>query len=200
MKSKSKLFVALALIAASFATGANAQESVIKALVKKCETMESVDVNTIRSRDRETKELTRELVSISIKSNPALVKEFQDAFQEAYQKEFSKSKDAADQEVVTRRGGKIVNLVYRFGDVSYHFSVENEGNASVSISNNPGGGKRIDRARNRLNDIQPDGFATLPDAFEILPDAFSDLNFDLSLFLQIPDMEFEAFEYFEPFF
>jgi hypothetical protein len=197
MKTKSKVIVALALIVASFATGANAQESVIKALVKKCETMESVDVNTIRSRDRETKELTKELISISIKSNPALVKEFQDAFQNAYEKEFSKNKDAAEQEIITRRGGKIVNLVYKFGNISYHFSTKNEGDASVMIQTNPGRGNRTDRIRNRNSDSdsQPMSY------FEYSP-GFNDLNFDFdsSLFLQIPDMNFDMFDGFGYFF
>jgi hypothetical protein len=131
MKTKSRILIAIALFAGFTAENLNAQEAV-KALIKKCETMETVDINTIRSRDPETKELLRSIVSINVRSNPSLVKDFQNAFQADYQNA-EKSKGAADREVITRRGGKIVNLMYTYGNTSYNFSVTDESNATISV-------------------------------------------------------------------
>jgi hypothetical protein len=124
----------LMLLAEFFSAEAYAQEA-IKALIKKCETMETVDINIVLRRNKDTKKVIRSVITLQIKSNPALVKEFQDAFQKVSGNDFSKSQDAPDREIITRRGGKIVNLMYTYGNVSYDFTVEPNGqNARVGVT------------------------------------------------------------------
>ncbi|MDR0699127.1 MAG: DUF5024 domain-containing protein [Tannerella sp.] len=132
MKTRIKLLFGLIWLLGFFSIEASAQEAV-KALIKKCESMDMVDINIIRTRDRDTKEV-RSVTTVRIESNPVLVKEFQDAFQKAYDTDFSKSKDVADKEVINKRGGKIVNLLYKYDNVTYSFSVMDDGkSASVSV-------------------------------------------------------------------
>jgi hypothetical protein len=130
MKKSSRILIGALFCLGLITTEAGAQEAV-KALLKKCESMENLDINIIRSRDKETGEVRNSVTSIRIESNPALVKEFQDAFQSDYQK----NNEVADQELITRRGGKIVNLMLRYGNIHYQFSVDEkkDGDASVSV-------------------------------------------------------------------
>jgi hypothetical protein len=212
MKTKIGLLIGLMWLLGSFSMESSAQEA-IKALIKKCETLETVDIDIVRHRDRNTKEVTRSVTSIQIRSNPALVKEFQDAFQKAYD-DFSKGKDVADREIITRRGGKIVNLVYRYGSVTYNFSVDNNGqSANVSVIERPGGDNDGDSDGLSFNG---DGFiyngdsfmnfAHLQDFQNNIEDLRNSLEFhrfekpidlDLELFLRMPDFDFKNFEYFD---
>lgn len=123
MKTKSLLVTAILLIAGSL-SGLSAQET-LKALVKKCESMENVNVNMVRSRNKETKQLERNITTISFSNNQALVNEIVAAFE--------KDKDLADQEIENRSGGKVTNMFYRFGNASYSFSQNEEGGGSLSI-------------------------------------------------------------------
>lgn len=181
MNAKSKLLVGMMLLLGCFSTAANAQESAtIKALLKKCETMESVDISTIRQRGRDSKE-TKETINVNIKSNPALVKEFQDAFQEAYQNDFQKSKEnVASTEVIQRKGGKIVSLVYKMENISYHFSIRDDGNASVTIIKGAEGDFHFNIG----------GFAYNYN----LEDLKLNLE-EMKFFFQMPDIPFKSFEY-----
>jgi hypothetical protein len=169
-----------------FSTKTNAQET-IKALIKKCETLESVDVTIVRQRDQKTKKISSSLTTLRIKSDPTLVKEFQDAFQKAYDNGFSKSQDVADHEMITRRAGKIVRLMYTFGNIRYDFSVEDNGHARLNVME-----------RNE-EDSKGVGF------FE----NFGDLHFNLQHleglnnlqysipFFQLPDLNIGNFEHFK---
>ncbi|MDR0758019.1 MAG: DUF5024 domain-containing protein [Tannerella sp.] len=198
MKTKIGLLIGLMWLLGSFSMESSAQEA-IKALIKKCETLETVDVNIIRHRDRNTKEVTRSVTSIQIHSNPALVKEFQDAFQKAYD-DFSKDKKVADREIITRRGGKIVNLQYRYGNVDYSFSVDNDGqDANVSVI------ERWDED-NGSDGLSFMNFEHLQDFKNSLEDFKNNLEFHkfdklddlehMKLFLQIPGFNFNNFKYF----
>lgn len=124
MKAKNVIVVAILLIAGSFSTEVFAQET-LKALVKKCETMENVNINVVRNRDKETRKMKRMIVNISFNNNPALLKEFIDAFE--------KDKEMADQEISNSANGKITNMFYRFGNVSYSFSQNEGGGGSISV-------------------------------------------------------------------
>ncbi|MDR1601317.1 MAG: DUF5024 domain-containing protein [Tannerella sp.] len=195
MKTKIGLLIGLMWLLGGFSMESSAQEA-IKALIKKCETMETVDINIVRNRDRNTKEVTRSVTGIQIHSNPALVKEFQDAFQKAYD-DFSKGKEVADREIISRRGGKIVSLQYRYGNVDYHFSVDNDGkSANVSVIERSDGDKdndyfsfmNFEHLKNNLEDLKNNlKFHNL--------DNLNDLD-HLDLFLQIPNFNFKNFEYF----
>jgi glycine cleavage system regulatory protein len=90
-----------------------AQEN-LDALIKKCETIESIDINVVRTRNSQTKELETKAVTITIKENPALINEFLAAFK----------KDEINATMVTedRKGGRINKLFYQFkNNVSYTF-------------------------------------------------------------------------------
>ncbi|MDR1330718.1 MAG: DUF5024 domain-containing protein [Tannerella sp.] len=173
--------VLLMWLLGSLSFEAYAQEA-IKALISKCETLESVDINIVRTRDRDTKEVTHSVINIQIHTNPSLVKEFQDAFQKIYEADATMSKDLGDREIITRRGGKIVNLLYKYGNVSYSFSVEDGGqSANLSV---------IERAKG--DDMKRNG---KEESFIIHPEFFNGLNLpgDLNLFFSIPDFNFHEY-------
>ena len=124
MKTKSLIVAAIFLVVGSFSMDMFAQDA-LKALVQKCENMENVNVNVVRSRNKETRKLERLVTSISFSDNQALVNEFIAAF--------NKDKDMADQEIENRSGGKITNVFYIFGDRSYSFSQDDDGSASITV-------------------------------------------------------------------
>jgi poly(A) polymerase Pap1 len=126
MKTRNLIVVAILLLTGSLSADLFAQET-LKALIKKCESMENVNVNVVRSKNKETRELEQEMTSISFRNNQALVNEFIAAF--------AKDKEMADQEIENKSNGKITNLFYRFGDVSYSFSQHDDTGASVSVMN-----------------------------------------------------------------
>lgn len=125
MNMKKVLVVAMLLLIGSFTLDAVAQEA-IKALVKKCENMESVNISTVRDRNKETKKVSRSVISISInKSDTALINEFIAAFE--------KDKIYADKEIENKTKGEVSSLFYQFGNTSYSLSLSKSGSASVSI-------------------------------------------------------------------
>jgi hypothetical protein len=124
MKTRSLIAAAILLLGGSLSADLFAQET-LKALVKKCESMENVNINVVRSKNKETREPEKEIINISFVNNQALVDEFIAAF--------AKEKELADQEIENKSNGKITNLFYRFGDVSYSFSQHDETGASVSV-------------------------------------------------------------------
>ena len=124
MKTKSLIVTVIFLVAGNFSMDLFAQES-LKALVQKCENMENVNINVVRKRNTETRKLERQITTVSFGDNQALVNEFIAAF--------DKEKEKADQEIENRSGGKITNIFYRFGDVSYSFSQGDDGSASITV-------------------------------------------------------------------
>jgi hypothetical protein len=125
MKTK-HVVTAILLLAGSLMSHLSAQET-LKALVKKCETLDAVEMHIIKNRNKETKELTRSVVTITIRNNEALVNEFIAAFK--------KDEDSATQ--VTERkqnGGKIVPFMYVFEDTQYSFNYTGKGNAIINVS------------------------------------------------------------------
>lgn len=125
MKANRLLVIAILIAAGSLHV--SAQEN-LKALIQKCEKMESVNINIIRNRDEETKKLTRTITNISFRNNEALLNEFITAFE--------KDREMADQEIENKSGGKIKNIFYRFGNTNYSFSVGEDGSASISVIDN----------------------------------------------------------------
>jgi lipopolysaccharide export LptBFGC system permease protein LptF len=115
--------MAILLIAGNFTLNASAQTH-IEALVKKCESMESVDMNVIRNRNRETKKLERSITTVIIKDNEALVNEFIAAFKA----------DEGDviQVIENKSSGKLMPSQYIFEGVHYHFFMKDKANATVS--------------------------------------------------------------------
>jgi len=118
------LFIAaVALLAGSMVTETTAQNAVA-AVVKKCESMKDVNINKVRSRDRGSKEVTSEVISITISDNPSLVNEVIAAFEKDKGNALDSSESSAN--------GKITNIFYRFEKVAYSFSQSDSGNAVVT--------------------------------------------------------------------
>ncbi|MDR0748215.1 MAG: DUF5024 domain-containing protein [Tannerellaceae bacterium] len=123
MKTRHLIAAAILLITGSLSANLPAQET-LKALVKKCESMDNVNTSVVRNRNKQTKKLEKEIISLNFSNNQALVNEFIAAFE--------KDKLMADKEIEGKNNGK-KTLFYRFGDTSYSFSQLNEGSASVSV-------------------------------------------------------------------
>ena len=127
---KTKVFVAvlLFLMIGSFSMKIGAQEN-LAAMVRKCETMESVDMNVVRQKNPQTKKTESVITSITIKSNPVLVNEFLNAFQ--------RDENKAYQVIEKKKGGKTIPSFYQFVGVSYSFSMQGDGNATVTEIREP---------------------------------------------------------------
>ncbi|MDR0431105.1 MAG: DUF5024 domain-containing protein [Tannerellaceae bacterium] len=123
MKTKKLIMVAIILIAGSFSSELLAQET-LKALVQKCENMENVDMSIIRKKN-EKREVTRVTISINLNNNPALINEFIAAFE--------KDREMADREIENRKNGKMNDIYYTFGDVSYSFSQAYDQSATITV-------------------------------------------------------------------
>jgi len=115
----------LLFIVSSFSMEIFAQEN-LNALVKKCETLPSVNMSIIRERNSQTNKLEPKIISIDIKDNKALINEFLDAFK--------KDEDKVVKVIENKNEGGGTNLFYRFENVSYSIDYgKEEGVASVSV-------------------------------------------------------------------
>jgi hypothetical protein len=95
----------------------------IKALFRKCETMDGVEMSRIRNRD-EGKEKT--LTSVSFKNNEQLLKEFQDACK--------KDEGEVTQVIETKVNGKLVPNFYRFDNATFSYDVSKDENGQTTVS------------------------------------------------------------------
>jgi len=103
----------LFFIVSSFTARLAAQEN-LDALVKKCETMDSVDINYVRAKDEKTKKLETKIINITIKNNQALINQFLEAFK--------KDEINANNVIEDKKGGRIISLFYQFADDTYSFT------------------------------------------------------------------------------
>lgn len=134
------LFIAaVVLLAGSMATEMTAQNA-IAAVVKKCESMKDVNINKVRSRDKDSKELTREITNIMISNNPALVNEIVAAFAKDGENALHSSESSSN--------GKVTSIFYRFENASYSFSQSDDGNATVTVITGEGKATISDMIRN----------------------------------------------------
>ena len=122
---KNVCIMALLFIVSSFSVKLAAQEN-IEALLKKCETMPSVDMTVMSRQDPKTKKLERETVSLTICEDSKLVNEFIAVFE--------KDKDKATRVTENRKGGKIITLAYEFENVRYSISQTRNKEQCTSIS------------------------------------------------------------------
>jgi site-specific DNA-adenine methylase len=95
--------MALLFIVSSFSMKLSAQEN-LNALVKKCETMESVFINVVRTKNPQTKKIEKEIISINICKNPTLINEFVAAFK--------KDEEKATKVIESKNGGRTISLLY----------------------------------------------------------------------------------------
>ena len=120
----------LLLIVSSFSMELEAQEN-LDALVKKCETMKSVEMQVIRTKNEQTKKLEVEMIKITINEDQELINEFFAAFK--------KDEDKVQQVIEKKQGKqrKIMSLLYYFEKAMYKLSEdEKAGCATVYISYN----------------------------------------------------------------
>lgn len=119
MKTRNLILTAALLMVGSWAGDLLAQEN-LNALMKKCESMEKVNVDVIYDKDRKTKKPVKEVITITFsrKDNPKLLDEFLDAFR--------KDKEAAYKVMESKTDGKVMPSFYRFaaGSSDISFSLE----------------------------------------------------------------------------
>lgn len=125
MKMRNLFIAAMLLLAGSLTTEMMAQDAVT-ALVKKCESMKDVQIQKARSRDKDTKEVTRDITTIVISSNPSLVNDFISAF--------NKDRNNALEEAESLSEGKVSNLFLRFEKSSCSLTQTDGGSAVVSLT------------------------------------------------------------------
>lgn len=119
MKTRNFILTAVLLMVGSLAGDLLAQAN-LNALMKKCESMEKVNVDVIYDKDRKTKKPVKEVITITFsrKDNPKLLDEFLDAFR--------KDKEAAYKVMESKIDGKVMPSFYRFaaGTSDISFSLE----------------------------------------------------------------------------
>lgn len=124
------LFIAAMLLLTGSLTTEMVAQDAIAAVVKKCESQKDVDIHKARSRDKDSKEVTREVTTITIKNNPSLANEFIAAF--------NKDKANALDEAESSANGKVTHLFYRFDNVSYSYLLSDDGNVMISVMSGEG--------------------------------------------------------------
>ncbi len=119
MKTRNFILTAVLLMVGSLAGDLLAQAN-LNALMKKCESMEKVNVDVIYDKDRKTKKPVKEVITITFsrKDNPKLLDEFLDAFR--------KDKESAYKVMESKIDGKVMPSFYRFaaGTSDISFSLE----------------------------------------------------------------------------
>ncbi len=86
MKAKKTILLCVILLLGGLTEGLKAQEN-LNALMKKCENMDTIDMNVIYNKNRETKKTEKIIKTVTFSNNQKLLDEFVTAFE--------KDKDAA---------------------------------------------------------------------------------------------------------
>nr|WP_129733012.1 DUF5024 domain-containing protein [Parabacteroides goldsteinii] len=127
MKAKKIILLCVILLAGCITEGLKAQET-LNALMKKCENMDTIDMNVIYNKNRETKKTEKIIKTVTFSNDQKLLDEFVAAFE--------KDKNAAYKIIDDKKGGKLLPSFYRFGsgktDISYSLSVSKSGKVTVS--------------------------------------------------------------------
>ncbi|MDL2265198.1 DUF5024 domain-containing protein [Parabacteroides sp. OttesenSCG-928-G07] len=126
MKTRHLFLAILLLFAGSMFTEMQAQSN-IKALMKKCETMDNVDVTRIQNRTTGGKGTI--ITNIKFTNNRELLNEFIEALK----------KDDTEATYITESkvNGKMIPTFYRFKNATYFIKIdESENGASISLNEN----------------------------------------------------------------
>ncbi|MDR2621288.1 MAG: DUF5024 domain-containing protein [Dysgonamonadaceae bacterium] len=128
MKTKNVRLLMLCLFFPGFSFGISAQTH-LDALIKKCETLESVDMEVVKNKRRTDKDVELKTVNIRIKKDKKLVSEFLNAFK--------KDADNAEQTMFRKRKGSNEINYYqcRFLNQTYTIVVKEAGDANVTVGN-----------------------------------------------------------------
>jgi len=115
MKTKHLFLVIVLLLTGSGLNAIQAQDNV-KAVMKKCESMDGVSMSRVRNRDGGKE---RQIVSLNFKNNPQLVNEFIEALK--------RDEDQATQIIESKENGKLTPTYYRFAKVAFSFNIDKAG-------------------------------------------------------------------------
>lgn len=119
MKTRSLILTTALLLAGGWAGDLLAQTN-LDALMKRCESMDKVNVEVIYDKDKKTKKPVKESITVTFarKDNPKLLEEFLDAFR--------KDKESAYKVIESKQNGKVQPSFYRFsvGDSDVSYSLE----------------------------------------------------------------------------
>ncbi|MDR3218477.1 MAG: DUF5024 domain-containing protein [Dysgonamonadaceae bacterium] len=99
-----------------------AQENIAE-LLKKCERSDSTNVSIIHTQNPRTNESGPVATTVTIRSNPGLIKEFLKAFEN--------DREKAAQSVMKEKGGKRIYAHYEFDSIFYTFEMKGENEAKV---------------------------------------------------------------------
>ncbi len=117
MKTVKMLLVAMLFIIGSL-TNESAAQNTLRALMKKCETIDNIDVNVVRQKNKETLKVTQIITTVQIPASDKMVDEFIAAFE--------KDEPSAYQVISSKKNGRIVPQYYKFNNVSFSFSYKTD--------------------------------------------------------------------------
>jgi len=124
---KNVWIMVLFFLMSSFSMNLVAQEN-LDALVKKCETMTSVEMNYVYKKNSKTQKFEPAVITIMISKDKdqKLIDEFLAAFK--------KDEENAAQLIESKKGGQRTSVFCEFKNVSYSFSLGQEDrSASISV-------------------------------------------------------------------
>jgi len=127
---KRHLLIAIILLSAEICTmKVQAQEN-IKAMIKKCESMEEViEADIVRYNDPRIKKLSRSTILIKLITSPALEQQLEEAFR----KDSAKATHAVEQ----KKDGKVSQMLYRFDASTYSYTISNDTISIQARESNP---------------------------------------------------------------
>ena len=140
MKTKRFLITMIMVIAAGFFVNTSAQEA-LKAIAKKCETMENVDISVVISKDKETKKNNSNMMRIEFNQNEPLKNEILAAFKKDRDDADNIAESKKTQNVQTtgknaeNKKIQIIQLTYRFDNIVYTVSIRGD-NCIFSVAEN----------------------------------------------------------------
>jgi hypothetical protein len=111
------MIIMLLLATASVSTTIFAQDN-IKAMLKKCESMEVIEASIIRNNKSLIKKPIRSTVTIKLHYTPELVAELVEAFY--------KDRELANSEIEQKKDGQMVSMLYKFDNSTYSFTVKDD--------------------------------------------------------------------------
>jgi hypothetical protein len=140
MKTRRFLITMIMVIAAGFFVNTSAQEA-LKAIAKKCETMENVDISVVISKDKETKKINSNMMRIEFNQNEPLKNEILAAFKKDRDDADNIAESKKTQNVQTtgkdaeNKKIQIIQLTYRFDNIVYNVSIRGD-NCTFSVTEN----------------------------------------------------------------
>ncbi|MDR3062002.1 MAG: DUF5024 domain-containing protein [Dysgonamonadaceae bacterium] len=126
MKLRNVLFITIILIVGCLSNDLMAQDA-LKAMIKKCESLDNVEMSVVRKKNKETLKVEQSITTITINvSNKALIDEFIAACE--------KDEPSAYEVIYSKKKGKVIPQFFRFKNVNFSFSYNNN-NFNFTLDN-----------------------------------------------------------------